>query len=63
MKEIYIEKEDLIELIKKKHHDTFDEELNLKYIKIYGKSSGTIFQENIEDDRTYIKLSYELLSS
>ena len=54
---LYIEKEDLIELIKKKRKDILNKELSLKLIEISGNGLG-LSSSNIEDNRTDIKLGY-----
>jgi len=54
---LYIEKEDLIELVKKKRKDILNKELSLKLIEISGNGLG-LSSSNIEDNRTDIKLGY-----
>jgi len=54
---LYIEKEDLIELIKKKRKDMLNKEVSLKQIEISGEGCGYI-SINIEDDRICVKLGY-----
>jgi len=52
----YIEKADIIELIKKKRKDMLNKEVTLKQIEIFG--DGCRRMSNIEDDRIQIKLGY-----
>ena len=63
----YIEKKDLIELIKKKNKNMLNKELSLKLIEISGDcqvrgpglgNSSKRSTINIESDRTDIKLGY-----
>ena len=58
MYSIYIEKVELIELIKKKQKDMLDKEVTLKQIEIFIFGDGCRHMSNIEDDRIQIKLDY-----